>query len=268
MKSMLNKLIISFKSPGKLLEFLARSYIKYYRDFNYEFSKNGEELILKKIKTVLKPKIFFDAGANIGEWAAEVKKIYPESEIHCFEIANDSFLELQSNLRDADIKLNLSCLTNLDGEVEFKDYGQKSAGNTIIMNSSFREDFIQPKICKINAVKGDTYCELNKVSHIDFLKLDVEGSEYLVLEGFNEMLSKNRITLIQFEYGYINGDSKFLMKDYFKLFEKYGYVITRLSRKGMKFKQFDYSMNNFESGPNYIAVHKTSMQLINLIEGI
>jgi hypothetical protein len=45
----------------------------------------------------------------------------------------------------------------------------------------------------------DKFCEENKVSKIDLLKIDVEGFEYEVLKGSVNTLTKGKIDTIQIE---------------------------------------------------------------------
>ena len=65
-------------------------------------------------------------------------------------------------------------------------------------------------------IRGDDYCEKHEIDSINFLKIDTEGSEHLVLQGFDRMLTGKKIDVIQFEYGNINIESKFLLYDYHK----------------------------------------------------
>lgn len=46
---------------------------------------------------------------------------------------------------------------------------------------------------------GEKYALANDLNHVDFLKIDVEGMDYRVLQGFGRSL-KN-IDVIQFEFG-------------------------------------------------------------------
>lgn len=107
-----------------------------------------------------------------------------------------------------------------------------------------------------------------KIESIDILKIDVEGADHLVLKGFSKILEKNNIRLIQFEYGYTHGDAKFLMRDFYELFEGYGYIVGRLTKKGVKFEDWHYKMNDFKSGPNYVAIRKDDSQLKSLLKNL
>lgn len=112
---------------------------------------------------------------------------------------------------------------------------------------------------------GDGYCLDHSVAFVDFLKVDVEGAEHMVLQGFHEMLKKNAVRVVQFEYGYTNGDAKFLMRDFFRFFDLYGYNLARIRKRKIQFTDFSYSMNDFESGPNYLAVRKDDQGVLEAL---
>ena len=76
---------------------------------------------------------------------------------------------------------------------------------------------------------------------------------------------KKNVRLIQFEYGYANGDAKFLMKDFFIFFKKNNYIVAKL-RKKIKFEKWNYSFNDFNSGPNYIAIKDDDYEIRSLLE--
>jgi len=47
----------------------------------------------------------------------------------------------------------------------------------------------------------DTLCLEIGLEKIDYLKIDTEGAEYKILSGARNLLQKQKITFIQFEYG-------------------------------------------------------------------
>ena len=167
----------------------------------------------------------------------------------------------------SNIILNKIGLSDKEGSVRYKDYGTNSIVNTLVLESNFHDEGNPPEIKNTIVTTGDKYCNKNLIDEIDILKIDVEGAEDQVLKGFHQKLEKGKIKIIQFEYGYINGNSKFLIGDFYKLFTKYDYVIGPLKPNGVIFMEFNYALNNFTSGPNYIAVHKSQKEIIKAISG-
>lgn len=78
--------------------------------------------------------------------------------------------------------------------------------------------------------RGLDYVTENKVTSIDFLKIDTEGHELEVLKGFGDFLTN--IKIIQFEYGGTYLDSNIRLID----------VINYLSERG--FHKFTYITDN------------------------
>jgi hypothetical protein len=69
--------------------------------------------------------------------------------------------------------------------------------------------------------KGKDYIINNNIKNIDFLKIDTEGYELKVLEGFEDYLSN--IKIIQFEYGGTFLDNNTKLFDIIYYLEKYGF---------------------------------------------
>lgn len=114
-------------------------------------------------------------------------------------------------------------------------------------------------------IRGDDYCEKHEIDSINFLKIDTEGSEHLVLQGFDRMLTGKKIDVIQFEYGNINIESKFLLYDYHKLFRKLGYVVGKVYPGYTEFREYDMSNDEDFIGSNFLAVNTDLKDLIGLL---
>lgn len=158
-------------------------------------------------------------------------------------------------------------LSDTNEKIKYKDYETNSRINTILNSNSFHDKNIKFELKNCETIKGDDFCKREEIEIIDFLKIDVEGAERKVLKGFENKIREGKIKIIQFEYGYANGDDHCLMKDFYEFFINYGYQIGPLKSNGVLFMDFDYKLNNFNSGPNFVAVHKKYSDIINTITG-
>lgn len=243
---------------------LATKYLDFYNGFSYHFKKNGEEDLILKFR-MFNPKVVFDVGANIGEWTQIALDTFPSSNIHSFELSASTFSTLKTNVQSNKVRLNNIGLAAEGGRFTYKDYGTNSGVNTILLSSTYHDARTNPKLITAQLRRRDGYCEENAVDFIDFLKIDVEGAEHLVLAGFEKMLTKNAVRLIQFEYGYTNGDAKFLMRDFYEYFEKLGYIVGRIRKGSIIFDKWTYKHNDFKSGPNYVAIKADDLELKNVL---
>jgi hypothetical protein len=113
---------------------------------------------------------------------------------------------------------------------------------------------------------GDDYVSAEGLSRIDFLKIDVEGAEHLVLEGFEKTFSREAIDLVQFEYGKVSILTHFLLLDYYRLFESKGFVVGKLFPDGVDFRPYSLDHEDF-IGPNFVACRKARTDLIDALRG-
>ena len=67
--------------------------------------------------------------------------------------------------------------------------------------------------------------ENHGLTHIDLLKVDTEGADWQVLRGFESVLSRRGISVVQFEYGYACILARTLHIDFCEYLQRNGYVI-------------------------------------------
>ena len=108
---------------------------------------------------------------------------------------------------------------------------------------------------------GDEFLKTHGIAHVDFLKIDVEGAEFSVLNGFQNAFARNAIDLVQFEYGEINLKTRDFLQDYYKFFTARGFVVGKLYPEGVMFKDYALADEDF-LGPNYIACRAERTDLI------
>lgn len=220
--------------------------------------RNGE---YRFIKSYLKPSmVYFDVGANSGYFTKDVLGFVEGCEVHCFEPVPSTFDALTDNLSGKDnVTLNNFGLSSKNTTMTIHMFGE---GHSSGMNSVHRED-LGPDvgIQKTDSVDVemqtlDQYVENNSVSHIDYLKVDVEGDEINVIRGAKESIAKGVIDVIHFEYGATFIHANATLKQVYELLEPNGFSLYRLLPYGKKrVKSFDavYGVENFQHS-NWVAI--------------
>jgi FkbM family methyltransferase len=228
--------------------------------FSYDFYENGEYQLLRRLKG-LGIGTIFDVGSNVGDWARIANQIFPAADIHCFELSSTTFTSLVRNLAAPAYTLNNVGLSDSTASVTYKDYGADSTVNTVLLATKFHDKTMAPTLATAQVTTGAAYCEQHAINEIDLLKIDVEGAESLVLKGFEPLFRQHAIRIVQFEYGYANGDAHFLMRDFFEFFESHGYRVGRLQKAAVDFAPWSYRHNDFDSGPNYVAIRQSDAEV-------
>jgi FkbM family methyltransferase len=249
------------KSPvGKKVVKAASRFSLMGSGFSYEMSVNGEKHLVEKVITSWQCDqefVSFDVGAHSGVWTDLIRQAkLPKIECHLFEPTPHLFHALVEKYgSNSDIYVNQIAMADIDGEYEFLQYEDRgSTVNSLVIDHNFHStEFDSGAVRHVLVEKGDTYCSTRQVDEINFLKIDVEGGEMMVLNGFSEMIANQQIGIIQFEYGYANGDEGTLMRDFYQFWESNGYSVGVLRRDGVAFQPFSYPLNNFDSGPNFVA---------------
>lgn len=242
----------------------AALYLDYYNDFSYAFEENGEHHVLASL-SAFSMRTVFDVGANVGNWSLAAATLLPEARIFAFELSESTRSLLKRNLSDKRFVVPDLALGAMDGTVTYKDYGEASTLSTLV-DTSFHDDRGSTYVERsATLATGDTFMARHGLDVIDLLKIDVEGAEHLVLEGFRNAISSRAIRVIQFEYGFANGDAGHLMKSFYDILGEAGYEIGRIWTAGVRFGRFDYAMNNFDSGPNYLAVLRSETGIVDAL---
>ncbi len=204
---------------------------------NHDYKTNGEERFFLKIKDDIN--VIFDVGCR-----TDTPFINFKGDVHYFDPV-DEFIDQLKNIK------------NINKNAFFNNFG---LGNDNInlyyypryqsfydrINSRGISDDVNKKLLYIK--KGKDYVINNNIKNIDFLKIDTEGYEFNVLQGFEDFLEN--IKIIQFEYGGTFLDNNVKLID----------IINYLKQKG--FYKFSYLTNN---GTKIITDFKDHYKYCNIV---
>jgi FkbM family methyltransferase len=232
----------------------------------YEIEVNGELRVLQALAE-REPSCIFDVGANVGDWSVAAASLFPKAQIEAFEIVPGTALLMQERLRQSgvsSVRLNAIGLSDESATVAVAHLPGFSQGSSAAVVQPAGE--VEWQECPVQT--GDQYCREHAIDHVDFLKIDVEGLESKVLKGFQGMLAAAQVDVVQFEYGHLNASVRFLLGDFYDLFEGYGYAVGKIFPDGVEFGAYDAWRDEDFRGPNYLAVHRDQVSLIHRVAAV
>ena len=142
-------------------------------------------------------KTMVDVGANYGEISLYFSRQDPETKILAIEASPENFGILKSNYDFQFFPTNNLTLVNeavsdKAGEMEIsRGHGSE---NSVIFSGGEDKNVLKDK------VKSDTLSSIIKrygFSEIDFLKIDIEGAEPLLLQSLKEIISRVKAVIIE-----------------------------------------------------------------------
>lgn len=134
--------------------------------------------------------VIIDCGSNFGQSIIYFKMMYPESKITCFEPDDQTFSFLKHNIESNGIKgveMHKKAVASHDGTIDF--YNIEDNQGSLIM-STIKERVPSGKKNIVEATRLSNYID----RPINFLKMDIEGSELSVLK---ELVKSDKLQYIK-----------------------------------------------------------------------
>jgi FkbM family methyltransferase len=205
--------------------------------------------------------VFFDVGANVGEWSKGVLEAMPQARVFIFEPAP----ECQQHI------LNLK----LSNSVLVPSAAGDRAGKAMLHSSSaldgtaslyargetyFRDR--EYKRVAVEIVTIDDVIQKYGLGFVDFVKMDIEGHELCALRGATQALTARKIGALSFEFGSGNVNSRTFFRDFWDLLTPLGFDIWRITPGGKLQKLAEYyeDCEYFRGVSNYVATLRGRMK--------
>lgn len=162
--------------------------------------KRDEELTTKLLDATLKADSnCIDVGANVGAFLKQFTLLAPQGHHLAFEPISDHALRLSK--RFPQVEVYDCALSNKEGSVNFFYVPNRDAWSGLRRQqypNSEQPVEIEVQLKRMDDIVGDR--------HVDFIKIDVEGAEYEVLQGARETLRRCRPTVL-FEHARIHNEN-------------------------------------------------------------
>ena len=231
----------------------------------------GENHFLRKLKRYADLKTIIDVGANDGGYAQQLRSYFPKAKIYAIEPHPQTFRRLILIAKKNNISAYNMGLGNYMGKSYLWDFADdaelKHTQPTSTLASGIKEVIEnlhkqKSKSYEFEMNTLDNFAKREKIERIDFLKIDIEGNELAVLQGSKNLLRKNRILFIQFEFNEMNVYSRTFFKDFMDMLPDY--IIYRMMPRGLyKLCPYRPSTHEIFAFQNIIAAHKSVAHVVD-----
>jgi len=149
--------------------------------------------------------VIFDIGANVGDIALRYRQDFPQATLHCFEPFPASFAQLtEKTAGDEKIQRHALAVAEQCGTANLHVHSAAPM-NSLLPNDERADQYWDQKLfddaaqLTVETVTVDAFAAREQVGHIDILKIDVQGGEYAVLQGAQQLLRAQQVGLVYLE---------------------------------------------------------------------
>jgi FkbM family methyltransferase len=149
--------------------------------------------LVRMLKSFLKPgMVFLDLGANVGYFSAiSAALVGVHGRVFVFEPAPNCFTRLQRNLSVFPQAFVHHCAaSDRTGQTWFYLHSKENGWGSLFNDGDLRQRV------EVNTIRLDDWARDAVIERLDFLKIDIEGSEYGALLGAQALLKRFRPVVI------------------------------------------------------------------------
>lgn len=176
--------------------------------------------------------VIFDIGAHVGYVTKKYRDLFPLASIYSFEPFPDSFEQLRRNTTDDSRTSVYDFAVSDKRDVVILHANEYPVTNSLLPTDDrgsfyWGEGRLETRArVKVNSTTIDAFCAEHAISRIDILKLDIQGAEFVALNGAKEMLSSKQVSLIYSEVIMApTYEHQHKLHEYLGLLDSFGYEL-------------------------------------------
>jgi FkbM family methyltransferase len=185
---LLSLLSIEYKSTHK---FLNKNQVSNFKIITNLLKKRGYD-----------PSIIIDVGAAKGNWTKSMLNIYPNAQYYLFDADNSNVLSLKRlSKTNSNVSVKFALLSN---KINLYKFFKMGYGSSIYEEKSDHKR--KSEIIKSSLLSDELPDEIGNYNN-NMMKIDVQGSELLVLEGLGHKLKHFEVIILEVSIQEYNKDA-------------------------------------------------------------
>ena len=221
---------------------------------------SGEEHLVRRLLPKLvrsESPVFFDVGANVGDFSSSLLATFPSAVVHAFEPHPTNFRRLNSRaFAGGRLKCHNMALGDKADRATLYDRADSDGSSHASLYAAVITEIHRQNVVSVDVQTNtlDAIAAQEGVHFIDFLKIDTEGNELAVLLGATQLLQRDCIGCIQFEFNEMNVASRVFFRDIRRLLSNYD--LFRMLPRGLLALGDDPLSTELFAYQNILAIRK------------
>jgi FkbM family methyltransferase len=266
-QSILSKFVYRF---GRYLYMCARG------DITNDMQRNGElmvqAVVVRSVATSGDLGMFFDVGANVGDWSQALLTACKEQglsnfNIHLFEPAPSTMDTLKRNIgAQRGIYHEELAMSSASESGVLYIHGKSAGTNSLHLDQLQALDSSGIASIPILKMSAADFCARENVTHIDLMKVDAEGHDMEVIFGALPLLKQGRIGVLQFEYNHTWIFSRHYLKDVFDAVSGLPYIVGKIRPNNIEIYSTWHPEHERFFHANYVLIREDLINQFNCCE--
>lgn len=233
----------------------ARMIVSAYENRDVDMVSNGERWLIRRLAE-RGSLTAIDVGANRGDWAKAVLEYSPQARLLCFEPVPATYATLEYAIKGPNVTLLNMALSSKSGTITMHAVVDNPHISSVYAGNLFLPE-LPRDVINVRALTGKEVIQRHSLDHLDIVKIDAEGHDFDVLQGFEHSIGVAAIDIFQFEYNIFTLEAGHSLSDFFKLLTP-EYVVCRLLPNGLEACGYHPVLDNFGQS-NWIAVRSDTI---------